>query len=157
MLIRLGDSNCVFHSIILHYPHVCPCSRVHSSRVLSIYQFDQINILVNERFCDVKFPYTHKLSWRNVFSFNFYYLFFVDCPIPSKPLNSRMNYTGTKANNIVNYSCLTGYNLAGQAIRRCLITSEWENDDPTCLRRCIILIKMFSILRNNWEHQCTRS
>ena len=60
-----------------------------------------------------------------------------------------MNYNGTKANDIANYSCLKGYNLAGKMSRRCLKTSEWENDDPSCLRKCFILIRIVFIIRIN--------
>lgn len=64
--------------------------------------------------------------------------FSLDCPIPSKPLYSTVKYAGTKNNDTVSYTCPRGYDLDGPSSRRCLVTSQWEQVEPVCLRMCSI-------------------
>ncbi|KAL4236643.1 biological adhesion [Mactra antiquata] len=59
----------------------------------------------------------------------------VKCPLPPALENGRFGGTEFYYGDVVTYTCDDGYNLAGEARRRCLSVGRWGGADVTCFRK----------------------
>ena len=57
----------------------------------------------------------------------------VDCGPLGNPENGEVNVAGTTVGSTATYSCFTGYQLKGVAIRTCK-ADGWSDTVPTCER-----------------------
>ncbi|XP_065195313.1 sushi, von Willebrand factor type A, EGF and pentraxin domain-containing protein 1-like [Sycon ciliatum] len=56
----------------------------------------------------------------------------ITCVDPGTPMNGSRMLEGLAYNNTVTFSCGTGFNLTGAAVRRCSDTGKWSSAQPTC-------------------------
>eukprot|EP00117_Sycon_ciliatum_P009948 scpid42064/ scgid2596/ CUB and sushi domain-containing protein 3; CUB and sushi multiple domains protein 3 len=56
----------------------------------------------------------------------------ITCVDPGTPMNGSRMLEGLAYNNTVTFSCGTGFNLTGVAVRRCSDTGKWSSAQPTC-------------------------
>lgn len=54
-----------------------------------------------------------------------------------------VQFTSTFLNAQATYSCASGYNLSGTALRTCGTTGQWSGDTPQCIRMYIKQINVF--------------
>ena len=63
----------------------------------------------------------------------------IDCGDPGTPRNGEIDLSSTMFRSVVQYSCKSGYNLAGDKVRFCLASGKWSGFLPTCKRKLTYL------------------
>lgn len=63
-----------------------------------------------------------------------------DCGPLTQPVNGMVTTTdgATTYNSMATYTCVTGYNLNGNAMRTCVAGGVWSGSDPTCISKRVI-------------------
>lgn len=56
----------------------------------------------------------------------------VECPNLPAPSYGSVHLTGTTLDNIAIYTCDSGFQLVGEAVRRCLTSGQWSGQAPVC-------------------------
>ena len=59
-------------------------------------------------------------------------LIVVDCGALADPDNGIVMVSETTFNSSATYSCNTGYELRGDAVRTCLGSGQWSSGTPMC-------------------------
>ena len=64
----------------------------------------------------------------------------VDCGSLAAPENGMLSIDNTTFASSVIYSCIEGYNIAGDEMRTCLENGSWSGQDPSCLSECMCML-----------------
>ena len=75
----------------------------------------------------------------------------VRCPNLPNPLNGQVNQQGNEPGDRATYTCNSGYELDDddESTRICQNNGQWSGEAPTCERRGIILLWMYTSLQIN--------
>lgn len=69
----------------------------------------------------------------------------VRCEELSDPTNGLVTITGTVSNSLAIYSCNTGFNLVGRAVRTCMSNGEWSGEAPICECESLYITTSFTM------------
>ena len=67
------------------------------------------------------------------------------CTRLENPAFGSVRLTGTTIGSRANYSCNSGYVLAGDRVRVCRQDGEWSGEAPTCTRRKYRFLVLFCV------------
>ena len=78
----------------------------------------------------------------------------VSCgPAPNAPANGQRNISGTTFASTVTYTCNRGYILQGDSRRTCMANREWSGRTPTCNRKLLAVLLLYTSTWASKVHQ----
>ena len=68
----------------------------------------------------------------------------INCGKPSLPDHGSVSGISTKFPHPVTFTCDSGYEIEGSAVRRCQANGTWSGTEATCKRKCHYAFENFS-------------